>query len=354
MPRAFGGSVARLAALAFVLFAVPSFAQQRQPPQESPRERMARLQQMESDLLLLINGWRACVADPDCIGMQVYGPRLWSTPMVYRVTRAELMRQLRYYNLLAVLSLGESDFNSFHFIQRDLEQSLRFFQERSNEIKDQIDKIEIPRWEQSLALIRRQFAAADRQAREFDTRPTARPLVWEFVAAWDAPASQAPPWIRQASANGSAGGGEAQITYVHGNCTEMRTSDWIISGDLGQLTERSRLDVSMSYEIIPPGCNDGRFGSTGIQLGPRPAFMHERIRQLGPTLQFVDGVFGAGVESAGASSMDRSRLSATARATIQVLRRPRAYNEVAEFRILTSAPGYAVMVAYIFRAVPEP
>lgn len=354
MPRMFSRCATPILALAILVVAAPVPAQQRPAQQESPREKVARLQQLESEYVSLLNDWRACLDSDDCIAVEARSVFRELPNFIHRVPRHELLRQLRQWRLAGLLNAAQIGQLSELSFTMDLEGYARQLLERSDELKERLRRSELPAWEKSLAEIRRQVAVADRQAHEYDPRRTARPLVWELVATWDAPATQAPTSVRQAKASGSAAGGEAQVTYSHGNCTEMRTSDWSLSGDLGILTERSRIGVTMSYEIIPPGCSDGRFGFVAIDLGFRPAFMHERLRQMGPTYRFVDDVFGAQPASAGASSLDRSRMSSTGSGTINVLRRPNAYNEVAEFRILTSVPGYAVVVAYVFRAVPEP
>lgn len=182
-------------------------------------------------------------------------------------------------------------------------------------------------------------------------------LVWQWFTAYLDPARKPPDGTveHHVDVPPDVPAGRVDLAYDLGDCTETRTGSWTLP-IAGPLAQGDLLTVPLLFTIDPPGCRDGRTSGVAVELGIRPAFLAAATEagQAFGGYRFVDA-FAATLPNAATSDSATGRpLVVPEEVTVTVTRNPAAADELAEFRIATGVPGYAVIVAYVFRAVARP
>lgn len=181
-------------------------------------------------------------------------------------------------------------------------------------------------------------------------------FVWAYVGlvADPAPAPDGVALLDRSFAEGAIAGRIA-IEVHHDACREVRVGSWGVPLT-GPLARGDALTANLTFTIDSDACRDGRSSGVAVEVGPRPAFLTDATAPGGSLAgyRFVDA-FGASMPNAAATDSSGGRpLQVPQTVTLVVTSDPRAADELAEFRVATGVPGYAFVVAYLFRAVARP
>lgn len=187
--------------------------------------------------------------------------------------------------------------------------------------------------------------------------PVHEGLVWQWFTTYLDPSRKPPDGIteRNVDAPATVPAGRVDLAYDLGACTETRTGSWTLPIE-GPLARGDTLELALRFTIDEEGCRDGRTSGVAVDVGIRPAFLAAATEAGKPFAgyRFVDA-FAAALPNAATSDSATGRpFDVPATVTLLVTRDPAAADELAEFRIATSVPGYGVIVAYVFRAVARP